>query len=102
LALAEARHRVGPEESAGPEPELARIHVQRVLGRAPIGHSRVSPTRGVALQDLKHVDVDHDALLAHLVTEAEPVAGEPGPRPEVPTPGRWHRIGLSGGGDRGA
>src|SRR5262245_38233913 len=86
-AASEAAHGIDLQKPTGPEPELLRVDVERVLGIAPQIPARVPPAAQDALRRQQHVRVEHDALLAELVAEAAPAPREPLARPEVAAPG---------------
>ena len=60
---------------------------------AIVGDTRVAPSRRHALEDLEQIEIERDAPLGQPVPALPPVAGEPGPRPQVVRVTRG-RIGL--------
>ena len=96
-AVPEAAVAVEFEEPARPEAQLAGVDVERVVGVAPEVPAGVLAAAHDALRTQEDVRVEHHALLAELVAQPPPAAGEPRPIPEVAAPGRRDVVGLRRG-----
>ena len=87
-AVPEAAVAVDLEEPARPEAQLAGVDIERVVGVAVELPAGVLAATHDALRTQEDVGVEHHALLAELVAQPPPAAGEPWPIPRSSHP-RW-------------
>jgi hypothetical protein len=67
--LSEAAEALDTQETARPEAQLLRIHVERILGRASVRRDFVPPATCHTLERLQQVYIQHHAFFPEFVSQ---------------------------------